>query len=189
MAETIPIVESPPFDFSIKAYHKMIESGIIKPTDKVELIEGQIITMSPINSPHAACVRRLGSLLRRKLTDSVMISEQNPISLGTHSEPEPDIALLRFQEDFYEEAHPTEKDVFVAIEVSHTTQRYDRETKMPLYAQYNIPEAWVVDLVAKTIEVYAQPVNGKYTDKQTFKRTQVLTSQFVDRLLVSSVVR
>jgi len=188
MAQSIPIF-APTFQFSVEDYHTLVETGVIKPTDKVELIKGQIITMSPIKSPHAACVRRLGNILRKIFGDKAIISEQNPIALGTHSEPEPDVAVLSYQEDNYEESHPTEKDVFIAIEVANTTQKYDRETKMPLYAEYGIPEAWVIDLVAKTIEVYSKPMNGEYGDKRTFKRGDVLESEFIERLLVSRVIK
>ena len=188
MAESIPI-SIPSYDFSVESYHKLTEFGVLKPTDKVELIEGKIIPMSPIRSPHASCVRRLGTILRKIFADKAIISEQNPITLGTHSEPEPDIAVLRFDEANYEEAHPTEKDVLIAIEVSHTTQKYDRETKMPLFAQYGIPESWIVDLKAKTIEVYSQPKNGEYQDKQTFKRGDVLVSGYFERLLVGRVIK
>ena len=188
MAETIP-TSLPPFNFSIDAYHKLAETGVLKPTDKVELIEGQIITMSPIRSPHAACVERLGELLRQKKQDNQFVRSQNPITLGTHSEPEPDLALVKYRDDFYEDNHPTAADVFIAIEVAHTTQKYDRETKMPLFAQYGIPEAWVVDLKAKTIEVYTQPVNGKYSEKQTYERGAVLVSGYFERLLVSRVIK
>lgn len=188
MAESIPI-SIPSFDFSVESYHKLVSSGVLKPTDKVELIEGKIIPMSPINSPHAACVRRLGNILRKIFVDTAIISEQNPITLGTHSEPEPDVAVLRFDEDNYEEAHPCEKDVLIAIEVSHTTQKYDRETKLPLFAQYDIPETWIVDLKAKSIEVYSKPMNGEYGDKKTFQQGDVLESGYFERLLVSRVIK
>jgi len=188
MAESIPI-SIPTFDFSVESYHKLVSSGVLKPTDKVELIEGKIIPMSPINSPHAACVERLGELLRQKKQDNQLVRSQNPITLGTHSEPEPDLALVKYRADFYEDNHPTAADVFIAIEVSYSTQKYDRETKIPLFAQYGIPEAWVVDLKAKTIEVYANPMNGEYGDKKTFKREDVLESRYFERLLVSRVIK
>ncbi len=188
MTGSIPI-SIPTFNFSVESYHKLIDAGVFKPTDKVELIEGKIIPRSSVNSPHAACVRRLGNILRGIFGNTAIISEQNPITLSNHSEPEPDIAVLRFDENDYEEAHPSEKDVFIAIEVSHTTQKYDRETKMPLFAQYGIPEAWVIDLKAKTIEVYANPMNGEYGDKKTFKREDVLESRYFERLLVSRVIK
>ncbi len=188
MAESIPI-SIPSYDFSVESYHKLTEVGILKPNDKVELIEGKIIPMSPIHSPHAACVERLGELLRQKKQDNQFVRSQNPITLGTHSEPEPDLALVKYRDDFYEENHPTAADVFIAIEVAYSTQKYDRETKMPLFAQYGIPESWIVDLKAKTIEVYSKPKNGEYQDKQTFKRGDVLVSGYFERLLVNRVIK
>jgi len=188
MAESIPI-SIPSFDFSVESYHKLVSSGVLKPTDKVELIEGKIIPMSPINSTHAACVERLGELLRQKKQENQFVRSQNPITLGTHSEPEPDLALVKYRDDFYENNHPAADDVFIVIEVSFSTQKYDRETKLPLFAQYGIPEAWIIDLKAKTIEVYSKPMNGEYGDKKTFQRGDVLESGYFERLLVSRVVK
>lgn len=188
MAETIPIC-LPTYAFSVEDYHRMAETGVLKATDKVELIEGQIIPISPIKSPHTACVERLGDLLRKKKAANQFVRSQNPITLGTHSEPEPDLALVVHKDDFYEEAHPVPSEIFIAIEIAHTTQKYDRESKMPLYAEYGIPESWVVDLVAKTIEVYSKPQNGIYGDKKTFRRGDVLESDAVERLLVNLVIK
>lgn len=188
MAESIPIT-IPTFDFSVESYHKMADTGILKPTDRVELIEGKIITMSPMKSAHAACVRRLGNIMQYIFKEKVMVSEEKAITLGTHSEPEPDITIAKFRDDFYEEAHPTEKDIFVVIEVSLSTQKYDRETKIPLYASYNIPEAWIVDLKAKTIEVYEGPKGETYTSKKVFGLNDILTSSFVKELAVNRVIK
>ncbi len=118
-----------------------------------------------------------------------MISEEKAITLGTHSEPEPDITVAKFREDYYEEAHPTEKDIFVVIEVSLSTQKYDREIKIPLYASYNIPEAWIVDLKEKTIEVYKEPKGETYTSKRVFGINDILTSSFVKELTVNRVLK
>lgn len=188
MAESIPI-NTPTFNFSVEAYHKMAETGIIKPTDRVELIEGKIITMSPMKSAHAATVNRLGDILKHLITQKVNIREEKAVTLGTHSEPEPDITIAKFRDDYYEEAHPTAKDIFVLIEVSLSTQKYDRETKVPLYANYNIPEVWIVDLKEKSIEVYEKPKGEGYTSKKVFGINDVLKSSFVEQLAVSRVIK
>lgn len=188
MAESIPIT-IPTFDFSVESYHKLADIGILKPTDRVELIEGKIITMSPMKSVHAATVDRLGDILKHVITKRVKIREEKAITLGTHSEPEPDITIAKYREDYYEEAHPTEKDIFVVIEVSLSTQKYDRETKIPLYASYNIPEAWIVDLKDKTIEVYEGPKGEAYTSRKVFGINDILTSSFVKELAVNRVIK
>ncbi len=188
MAESIPI-SIPTYNFSVETYHKMADTGILKPTDRVELIEGKIITMSPMKSAHAACIRRLGDILRHLLGSNVIISEEKAITLGTHSEPEPDVAVLKFREDYYEDAHPKATDILVAIEVSLTTQKYDRVTKIPLYASYGIPEAWIVDLKKKIIEIHQKPVGDSYTTKTTYKMTDTLTSNVVEKLAVNRIIK
>ena len=167
----------------------MADKGILKPTDRVELIEGKIITRSPMKSPHAASIRRLGDILRHTITEKVIISEEKAITLGTHSEPEPDIAVVKFRDDYYEEAHPQAEDVLFLVEVSLTTQKYDKEIKLPLYASYKIPETWIVDLKEKIIEVYQEPVGEAYTVKNTFKITDKLTAKYIEQLGVNRVIK
>jgi len=187
MAESIPVT-IPTFNFSVEAYHKLAETGILKPTDRVELIEGKIITMSPMKSAHAATVDRLGDILQHIITQKVNIREEKAITF-THSEPQPDITIAKFRDDYYEEAHPTPKDIFVLIEVALSTQKYDRETKVPLYASYKIPEVWIVDLKEKTIEVYEQPRGEEYLSKNVFGLNDILTSSFVEQLAVNRVIK
>ena len=188
MAESIPI-SIPTYNFSVDTYHKMADTGILKPTDRVELIEGKIITMSPMKSSHAACIRRLGDILRHILGSNAIISEEKAITLGTHSEPEPDVAVLKFREDYYEAAHPQAHDILMVVEVSLTTQKYDRETKLPLYASYGIPEAWIVDLKEKVVEVYEKPVGEKYLSKNIFNPSEIIASGFIDKLAVNRVIK
>jgi len=188
MAESIPI-SIPTYNFSVETYHKMADTGILKPTDRVELIEGKIITMSPMKSAHAACVDRLGDILKHIIPFKVNVRQEKAITLGTHSEPEPDIAVVKFREDYYEAAHPTAVDIFIAIEVSLTTQKYDRETKIPLYASYGIPEAWIVDLKKKVIEIHQKPVGDSYTTKTTYKMTDTLTSNIIEKLAVNRIIK
>ncbi len=168
--------------FNVTEYYRMAEAGVLTENDHVELIEGEIIEMSPIGSRHAACVRRLGSLLTRLLTQIVIVSIQNPIRLNEYSEPEPDIALLKPKDDFYAQAHPTPKDIFLLIEVADTSVEYDRSIKMPLYAEAGVAEAWLVNLPKGIIEVYTEPLNGSYQKCQIVKRVERLTSQTISSL-------
>lgn len=188
MAESINIVP-PTYNFTVEAYHKLVDVGILKAEDKVELIEGKINTMSPINSPHSATVRRLGDILRHIFREKAIISEQNPITLGTHSEPEPDVAVVKFQEDYYQNAHPTAEDMLIAIEVSQSTEKYDRTTKLPLYAKFKIPEYWLVNLNKKEIEIYQNPKNGKYTSITIFDIEEKLKTGLVDSISVKRIIK
>lgn len=126
--------------FSVDEYHKMGEAGIWGEDDRVELIEGELIDMPPIGSLHAGKVMRLVSFLTTALSNRAIVSPQNPVRLGEHSEPQPDLTVLRFRDDFYESAHPQPGDVHLLVEVADTTVRYDREVQIPLYARYGIPE-------------------------------------------------
>lgn len=160
--------------FTVDQYHRMIETGIIHEGDRVELIRGEIVEMASIGTKHAASVRRLTRLFFNKFGEQVLVSPQNPVEVDEYSEPEPDIAILRPQDDFYASAHPTPEDVFLLIEVSDSTIRYDRTVKIPLYAEDNIAEAWIVDVNAELVEVYRQPSATGYRSLQTFTRGQTI---------------
>lgn len=166
MAESIQNL--PTFQFSVEAYHRLIDVGILKPDDKVELIEGQIIQMTSIKSFHAGCVDVLGDILRKLFVGKVIIRSQNPVTLGKHSEPEPDLAIVIYRKDYYKKSHPEPKEILLAIEVSESTEQSDREIKMPLYAKYNIPEAWLVNINKKEIEVYQNPTEEGYVVKTIY---------------------
>ncbi len=157
--------------FTIEQYHKMVESGILTEDDRVELIRGEIIDMSPIGTKHAACVNRLVNLLGK----GVILAAQNPVALNNNSEPQPDVALLKPRDDFYATAHPQPQDIFLLIEVSDSTVMYDREEKIPLYAEANIIEVWLVDINEQIVEVYQQPTAARYQLMQKFASGQTLS--------------
>ena len=113
--------------FTVGEYYRMAEAAILTEEDRVELIAGQIVAMSPIGSRHAACVKRLNLLLGKMVGDSMLIGVQDPIALDAYSEPEPDLVLLRPRADFYADAHPVAADVLLAVEVADTSAEYDRE--------------------------------------------------------------
>lgn len=158
--------------FTVKEFHRMIETGILKEGDPVELVRGEIIQMAAIGSKHASCVRRVSAVLRSRLGDAVFVDTQNPIELGEYSEPQPNVALLRPRADFYAEAHPKSEDVFLLVEVSDTTLRFDRSVKIPLYAEEGIAEVWIVNLSDESVEVYRSPSPTGYESVQTFSRGQ-----------------
>jgi Uma2 family endonuclease len=162
--------------FTAEEYHKMAESGIL-PEKGVELLCGEIIDRSPIGSKHAAVVDRLNRLLGNRLPADYILRVQSPIRTDGQSEPEPDLAVLTFREDFYAGGLPTPADVGLLIEVSGRSLAYDREVKIPHYAGSGIPECWLVDLEADRIERYRQPVSGKYREVDIFDRSATLASE------------
>lgn len=172
--------------FSVHEYHRMAEVGILSEDDRVELIEGEIVKMSPIGSRHAACVDRLNRLLNRLTDLSAIVRVQSPILLNGNSEPEPDISLLRSRDDFYTGGHPMPDDVLLLIEVADTSVERDLETKLPLYARAGIPEAWLVNLTAETIEVNSRPDSGEYRETVRVKRGETVTSRTIPGLEVAA---
>ena len=148
---------------TVADYYRMAEVGILEPEARVELIDGEIIDMPPPGSPHAATVHYLNELLVRAVEGRASVLVQNPVRLSEYSEPQPDLALLRRRDDFYRERHPQADDVLLIIEVAATSLRFDRETKLPLYARHGIPEMWLVDLGSRRLSRYRAPQQGSYT--------------------------
>jgi Uma2 family endonuclease len=142
------------YAFTAAEYFRMGEAGVFPPDARVELIEGEIVEMAPIGSPHAGAVNVLNRALVLLAGDRAIVSVQNPLIISDRSVPQPDLALLRARADSYSESHPTVADVLVVVEVSDTTLRFDRSTKVPLYARCGILEAWIVDLNHKVVHVY-----------------------------------
>lgn len=166
-------------------YHQMAKAGILSEDDRVELIDGEIVEMSPIGSRHAGCVNRIVAFLQQKIGQSTIISVQNPIRLSDYTEPQPDIAVLRLRADFYADAHPTPQDVLLVIEVVETSLAYDRDIKLPRYANAAIPEVWLIDLTSALITHYAVPRNGVYADVLQVKHGSAIRSTVFPDLLAS----
>ena len=145
----------------------MGELGLFAPDERVELIDGEVYTVSPPSSRHAAATNRLAERLG-KYSARAIVQVQNPVRLGEHTVREPDIALLKRRDDFYEAAHPTARDVLLVVEVSITTLRSDRLSKLPIYARAGVPEVWIVDVDANVLEVYREPVRGSYRQRTLF---------------------
>jgi hypothetical protein len=151
--------------FTRAEYHRMGDAGIFKPTERVELIEGEIIEMSPIGPRHVAFVNNLNQLLVTRLAGRGIASIQNPVVLSDLTEPEPDVAILRRERPVpYKEAEVVTEDVLLLIEVAETSLAYDRSTKRRLYAAAGIPEYWLVDCVAESVDVYRAPGRDGYAE-------------------------
>jgi len=171
--------------FTVAEYERMGRAGIFSPEERVELVYGEIIQMSPIGERHAASVNVLDEVVRERLGRSVTVSVQNPVQLDDFSEPQPDILILKRRADFYRHAHPRPEDVLLVTEVSDSTLEYDRKVKMPLYASAGIPEAWLVNLAEERIEAYSDPVGGEYQTVRSYARGEELQSHTLAALRVS----
>ncbi len=166
-------------------FEQMGRAGIFSPDARLELLEGVIYRTSSIGSPHAAWVKYLNALFNRLFNGKMLVGVQDPIRLDDFSEPEPDITLLRWRDDYYKTSHPTPADVLLLIEMADSTVESDRSYKMPLYAKAGIPEAWLVNLIEETIELYAEPADGAYQFSKSFKRGEEIQSHSVADLRIS----
>jgi Uma2 family endonuclease len=149
---------------TVDEYYRMAEDGRIAPDARTELIEGEVIEMPSVGSLHASTTDRLEHLLRSNLGESVRIRVQHPVHLDNYSEPQPDLAVVLPRKDFYHSHHPTRADTYLIVEVSQSSLRMDLNVKVPLYAQHQVPEVWVVDLEHNRIHFFRSPHNGAYTD-------------------------
>jgi Uma2 family endonuclease len=147
---------------TVEEYHRMAEVGLLAPDARVELIEGAIVDMPPIGSRHASVVSRLDKLLLYAVGERAITRCQLPIRLSELSEPQPDLALVAPLEDYYEHRLPTAADTLLIVEVSDTTLRYDRHTKLPLYARHGVPECWLFDTEVRQLHVFRNPAAGAY---------------------------
>ena len=149
--------------FTVEEFHRMAEAGILGEDDRVELIQGELIEMTPIGSAHARTVAWIAQHLALAAGDGAVVWTQNPIRLDAHCEPQPDVALLRARADGYWSALPGPGDVLLVVEVADSSLAYDRDVKAPLYAAHGVPELWLVDLQARHVIRHRRPSAGGYT--------------------------
>lgn len=172
--------------FTVDQYHQMAEKGILHCEENIELIQGEIITMSPIGFRHAATINRLvNEFLELQLARKTIISVQNSIHLSDRSEPQPDIALLKPNDNFYSDRLPQATDILLLIEVADSSLTYDREVKIPLYAQHNINEVWLINLTQNQLERYTDPLNHYYQNHTIFYPSQKISSLAFPELEIS----
>jgi Uma2 family endonuclease len=153
-----------PGPFTLDTYHRLGELGIFHEDDRVELLDGQIVQMTPIGGRHAACVIRVSDLLSRRVDRETTVSVQNPLVLAERWEPKPDIAVLRRPGGLAGAWLPNARDVLLIVEVADTLLERDRDIKIPRYAEAGVPEAWLVDLTADHLDAHRKPLGGEYTE-------------------------
>lgn len=158
--EILERVALPYHRWSTKEFHQMARFGLLDESDRVELIDGELLDMAPVGSRHAFRVDRIARALQLAAGNAFLVRTQNPLMLGDHNELQPDISLVKDRD--YSEAHPMAADVLLIVEVSDTTLEYDREVKVPLYARHGIPEVWLLDVRSGELTVYRDPVGGIY---------------------------
>lgn len=163
--------------FTVDEYYRMAEVGILTSEDRVELIGGEIIQMSPIGVPHAGHVKTATQRFTRAFGMRIVVSVQDPVRLSDYNEPVPDIALLKPRDDCYQQKRVLADDVSLIVEVSQTTLAYDRTVKLPLYASARIPEVWIEDLQSNLLLVFRDPVGAVYQTCLTLTREDSVSVQ------------
>ena len=161
--------------FSVAEYMRMGEAGILSPTERVELIRGEIVVMSPIGPRHQAAVNRGNQTLVHVLRGRAIVQPQGPTELDKFAMPQPDFALLRPREDFYIRKHPGVDDIFLIIEVSDSSLEYDTTVKQSLYAILKIQEYWIVDIPQKRVFVCRDPHGDEYHSVRIFSADETIS--------------
>jgi len=151
--------------FTVEEYCAMIEAGILDEEERLELLDGEIILMPPINAPHESGTDQLTGQLLYPLYGRALVRVQGSIMLDDSSLPQPDLAVLRLR-DNYQRERAAAADVLLLIEVSETSLERDREVKLPRYAAAGIPEVWIANVPARQVEAYSDPVDGAYQSRR-----------------------
>lgn len=167
--------------FSVDEYYKMYELGLLKDFERSEIIDGELITKMGIGDRHAAVVDFLNRFFIKNLGDEIVVRIQNPLRLNDFDEPEPDIVLADLTK-YDGKRHPRPAETLIVVEVSDTTLRYDRDRKLPLYAEAEIPEVWIVNLPNNLIELHQQPTVGIYQTVKIFRPGETVESSILTEL-------
>ena len=163
--------------FSVAEYHAMGKAGIFAPDERVQLVDGEIFRMPPIGDWHASSVDIFANLFPPQLDGRAIVRIQNPVRLDAGSEPEPDVALLRWRDDFYQSGHPGPSDVLLVVEVADSTLDFDRNQKLSAYAHAGIPEVWILSRNDGRVEAYTDPAEGGYQRVRYVGRGESISPQ------------
>ncbi|HHP7230940.1 MAG TPA: Uma2 family endonuclease [Xenococcaceae cyanobacterium] len=176
------------YKWTLEQWHQLVETGVLA-RQNVEFIEGEIVEMSPEGIPHSFSNESIGNYLRKLLGEVAIVRERYPITLD-NSEPQPDITIVRHPRDIYRTHHPYPEDIYLLIEISNSTLKFDLSTKAALYARNQISEYWIVDLLNKKLIVHTHPTGNGYSRIDEYRSGTIFCSSFpniditLDRLLL-----
>jgi Uma2 family endonuclease len=186
VSETLPQIDIPASiprrRFTVAEYERMIEIGMFKKEERIELVLGAIVQLEPKSPRHAAHTMRLNRTLHRLIHEAALIGVHTQIILNDDSEPEPDLVLLRPRPDFYGTARPMPADILLLVEIADTSYDYDRNLKIPLYARAGIRESWLINLPQHTIQQFTDPANGRYQKVRITHKGDSLTLKALPNL-------
>ena len=171
--------------FTVDEYYRMLEVGVIHPDDRIELIEGEIVQMAPMSCKHGGCITFLNRVLNRLLNNMAIVNSQIPLHLHDYSEPEPDVCILKIRNDDYRNSHAAPEDILLVIEVSLSTLSYDLNVKVPMYANSEVIEVWVVDLDNEEVHQFTEPLDGEYQNHIIHHKNESIQAQQIEGVVLS----
>lgn len=161
--------------FTVDEYHRMVDAGILREGERVELIDGEVLTMSPIGARHMAALDRANRLFVMRLGETAIVRVGGSVRLGHFNEPQPDLVVLRPKEDFYVSGAAGISDIYVILEVSDSSLRFDLAVKAGLYAEWGIAEYWVVDVEKDVLIAHTEPAGNSFRTVRSYHRGEVIT--------------
>jgi Uma2 family endonuclease len=170
-----------PLRFKVDEYYKLIDLGMLHDYEKAEIIDGELIRNMTVGDRHAQIVNKLTKILVKSVSDDVLVSVQNPLRLTDYHEPEPDVVLADLTK-YDGSRHPRPNETLIVIEVSDSTLKYDRDIKLPLYAEAEIQEVWIVNLPKNIIEMHTKPNEGIYQTVKIKKLGEIIKSETIPDL-------
>jgi Uma2 family endonuclease len=176
--------------FTVDEYHRMVDAGILREGDRVELINGEVLTMSPIGLGHMAALDRATRLFVTRLGESAIVRVGGSVRLDSFNEPQPDLVVLRAKEDFYLSGAAAIADIYLIVEVSDSSLRFDLAVKAGLYAERGIVEYWVVDVESDVLIAHSEPSSNSFRTVHHYHRGDVITPSLLPtcRMEVSSLL-
>ena len=160
--------------FTADEYQRMGQTGILSTRDRVELIDGEVVAMTPIGLRHGAAVDRANRAMFIAVGDRAIVRVQGSVRLDLFHEPQPDLVLLAPRDDFYASAHPGPLDILLVIEIADSSLEYDRDVKAPMYARLGVVEYWLADLNGEQLICYIRPEGGVYRQVERHQRGETL---------------
>ena len=182
-SSTMAVIDKPQRRrLTVDDFANMCAAGILTADDRVELIDGELVEMPPMGPEHTGIVNELANVLPARLGETASLRVQSSVQLTRHTLPEPDLAVVVRDPRLYLQRHPQPSDILIVIEVADSSLSYDREEKMPRYAAAGIPEAWLIDVNAKTITVYTEPRSTGYRNTLTLAWTEEVVARAIEGL-------
>ena len=166
-------------------YQRMGQVGILSEDDRVELIDGELVAMTPIGPRHNACVNRTLLAMVRSVGDNAIVQAQGSVRLDLYHEPQPDLVLLRPRADFYASRHAGPDDILLIVEIAQSSIEYDRDVKARVYAELGIQEYWLADLNANLVSGYSAPKGGSFRRLEQYHRGQSIAPHMLPECAIA----